>query len=425
LETPFGHGNPVIGVDFELYYRAAREKAAALHLDADALLQAHALVVSMLGDKWFEKQAKDALRDRMFHEIHPLYIWLRSSAEAGLVEVAEFATYLKAFENDPSLEDVLAHLRTREDFEPAMFELAMAYRWRRAGATVTLAPSLPGGGKADFGAVVEGINYTVEVSSSPRRMIDPVAASFAKTVLKAIRTAASDHDHIAVELVLTSIPPKVDLHGPITRATKQAIRDFKRTGERTEMTLAFGALVVRVTPDDRDDEAEGLWHIGQQLFLKEPPEDGTAYDGHTQPTLGRGCAIYVRLSKDDRDLYDHLLAKYRKEVKQLAHIEDRVILLDAGGVKADALTMNMERVNDTIGQELLADVATSAVWIATRGYSEYLRPMYRIVTMTNPNAQHPIPATFTEHMSDQEETVDIITSGDLDWKPNRRFEDPL
>lgn len=413
-------------MDFSSWYRAAQEKAAALHLDTDALLEAHALVVDMLGEKWCAKLEKEAGRDRSFHELHPLYIWLRSSAEVALVEVAELAKYLAEFRDDPAIEGLLAHLRARADIEPTVFELAMAYRWKRAGATVTLAPILPTGKTADFSAEVDNVVYTAEVSASPRRMLNLEAASFAKTALKTIRSAGSDHDHIAIELVLTSRLPNVDLHGPVVRAVREAIRNLTHGApQRNEIELPFGVVVARKIPDDRDDDAPGKWHHRQQLMLQDPGEDGSEYDAHKNATVGRGCAIYVRLPNNGTDLYDLLLGKFNYERKQLASIENRVIILDASGVKADALTLNMSRVNDTIGQALLSDDKTSAVWIATRGFSEYLRPTYRIATMSNPNAISPLSAQFGEQMSEQERHEDIITGSALDWQPTRRFEDPI
>jgi len=257
-------------------------------------------------------------------------------------------------------------------------------------------------------------------------MLNREAASFAKTILKTIRSAASDHDHIAVELALATRPTNVDIHGPVTRATREAIRVLKReNAERHELALPFGTVVARTTPTDQDDDPPGRWHHGQQLLLQEPAEDGTEYDSHKNETVGRGCAIYVRLPNDARDLYDLLLGKFNHERKQLANIENRVIILDASGVKADALKLDMNRVNDTIGEELLRDESTSAAWIATRGFSEYLRPIYHIVTMSNPSARNPLPIQFGERMAELERREDIVTGRALDWRPTRRFEDPL
>jgi hypothetical protein len=160
-------------------------------------------------------------------------------------------------------------------------------------------------------------------------------------------------------------------------------------------------------------------------MLQDPPDDGTEYDAHKQETVGRGCAIYVRLPRDGRDLYDHLLGKFNKERRQLAGIADRVVLLDASGVKSDPLTMDMDRVNDTIGQELLRDGATSGAWIASQKYSSYLRPSYHVVTMSNPSAAHPLPTAFVRRISHAEEHLDILTGKPFNWEPARHFEDPI
>lgn len=409
--------------EFDTWMRAARKYAPALHLDADALVADHSVVVSTFGEEWLERERASLTRGRAFHEMHPMYSLLRSSAEAALVEVAEIATYVREFQGDPSFSDVLDHLRTAPDFRAASLELAMAFRWKRAGADVRLRPLLPTGKRADFAAVIEGVEYVVEVSSSPKELLNSEAAGYANLIVKTLRTAKSDSAHVAVEVVIDR-RLRGDMHGAMQRAVREGLKSIG-SAERAHFELAFGTVVVRRAPAVADDHGEGRWHHSQQLLLMEPTADGSVFEGHKQRIIGRGPAVYVRVPIDDRDLYSFLLSKYRKEVRQLWAVTNRVMLLDLSGVKRDVLTMDMGRINDSLGQILLQDEQTSAVWISSRGWSEYLRPMYRAITISNPAATHPLPRSFGDLAGDLEEGVDMLTGKPYDWLPTRRFEDPL
>lgn len=409
--------------EFDTWRRAASKYAPALHLDADDLIARHNEVFTVLGKKWLLQQRAILQRGAAFHELHPLYSLLRSSAEIAIVEVAEIGEYVRTFETDAAFNDVLAHLRTTRDFRAAVFELAMAFRWSRAGAKIRLAPSLPSGRRADFSAEIEGVNYTVEVSSSPREMLNEQAAGYAKAIMKTLHSAKCERNNVAIELVIEQ-QLKGDLQGAVQRTVREGLKRISSV-DQVLLDLPFGTVLVRRTSADVDDCPNGRWHHSQQLILKEPPADGAEFEAHKERTIGRGCAVHVRLPPKERDLYDILLSKYRREITQLSGVSDRVILLDLSGVKTDVLNMDMDRVNDTLGQELLRDGKTSAAWIVSRGWSEYLRPMYRAITISNPNAVHPVPPAFGHHAGDLEEGFDMLTGKAYDWRPTRRFEDPL
>lgn len=409
--------------EFDSWMRAARRYAPVLHLDADTLVADHGIVVSSFGSAWLKRECASLARGRAFHEMHPMFSLLRSGAEVALVEVAEIATYLREFQDDPSFGDVLHHLRAARDFRSAVFELAMAFRWKRAGADIRLGPPLKTGKRADFAAVIDGVDYIVEVSASPKEMLNPEAAGYANLIAKTLRTAKAEDAHVAVEVVIDR-RLQGDMHAAVQRAVRQGLKAIVSL-ERTHYRLQFGTVVVRRAPADSDDHAGGRWHHAQQLLLMEPTAGGTEFEGHKQRIIGRGPAIYVRLPSGDRDLYSLLISKYRNEVRQLRTVTNRVVVLDLSGVKPDVLAMDMTRISDSLGQLLLEDAKTSAVWISSRGWSEYLRPMYRAITMSNPSAANPLPKAFADRAGDLEEGVDMLTGKAYDWVPERRFEDPL
>ncbi|MGA3037432.1 MAG: hypothetical protein ABSE64_08075 [Vulcanimicrobiaceae bacterium] len=324
-------------------------------MDLTELLSARDRVIRALGPNWLRTHEASLSRDRAFHELHHVFNTLRSGAEVSVVEVAELSKYLEAFEGDNELPHVLSHLRTAADYRAALFELAMAYRWEIAGASVQLAPLMQTGKRADFSAKIDDVIYTIEVSASPRDLVHPEAASFAKSIERTIKTCKLEDSAVAVELVIEK-RVSGDMQGAVQRTLREALKQFASDSKKPlEFALTFGNLKVREASRDVDDRAEGRWNVGQQLVLKQPPADDTLFGAHQEATVGRGPAIYVRLPPDGRDLYSFLLSKYRKERKQLAGTDNRVIILDASSAKSDVLKLDMQRLNESIGEELLRD----------------------------------------------------------------------
>jgi hypothetical protein len=134
----------------------AAARHAHIGIRLEKLFAARDLVRGAMGAPWFEEQERRHDRVGIAHE-HALYRQLTAPNDLALVEVTELAHYLIAFAKDPALPDVIKDLRS-EKFWAVFYELAMAYRWQDAGATVTLAPATAKG-VADFKAVIGGQEF--------------------------------------------------------------------------------------------------------------------------------------------------------------------------------------------------------------------------------------------------------------------------
>src|SRR4051812_37125145 len=128
-----------------LWEHGAYQRHSAIQIPLDKILQNHDLVRAALGDNWFQQQtARLALAHINIMDIHPLYSALTSPTDTALVEVCELGDYLKEFKDQQVIGDVINDLKS-EKYAAVMAELATAFRWKKAGASVELRPTVPGG----------------------------------------------------------------------------------------------------------------------------------------------------------------------------------------------------------------------------------------------------------------------------------------
>ncbi|MHB8703997.1 MAG: hypothetical protein ACYC8W_07670 [Candidatus Tyrphobacter sp.] len=407
-------------LDFSLFCRAARDRAAHLHLDADAIVAAHGRVSTYLGEAWLESEAARLRRGPgRLGDIHPVFTMLRGQAERNLLEITELAVYLDAFKDDPAFEDILNDVRADAKFQAVFYELAMAYRWKAAGATIRLAPVLESGRVADFAAEINGIEFIVEASIFPAADFDTESFRFFASVVTTLK-AHADGAQVAVELRITELQAG-DLHGDVQRAVKAAVkRLLSADQEQVEVDLGFGSVIVRGLRPDEDQGSPGAeWDFASHGFLKERPADGTIYDAHKGETVGRTHSIYIAVPRRQGNLYSLLTKKYEKERRQLSgESKPRVILLDVSGVKHDALEMSLDLLRDSVGSQLVKHPAVSSVWFTSRGWMDGQRFGYRAITMRNPSAKMPLPKEFSHAVSQHEVSIDILTDQKITWSPS-------
>ncbi len=123
------------------------------------------LVVAALGREFFEtpKLARDPITGERTLA-HPLLrtIGLSSDTpELGVGELLELGLYLRAFALDPSINCILANLRTAREYDSTLFHLAIAYRLHCAGCAPTLEPRTDRG-RADIQFNFEDRIYVAE-----------------------------------------------------------------------------------------------------------------------------------------------------------------------------------------------------------------------------------------------------------------------
>lgn len=392
---------------FNLWHEAATAMSSELRMPSDRLYADHAIVRCALGSSWVEREAREAAKPQArFSDVHPLYRNLGSATTGDVVVVAELALYLRAFKDDPRIASVLANLRSGTKYRPTLFELAMAYRWQRAGARVTLEPEIKHG-LADFAAEIDGITFIVECASFPTDIFDTdpnVLGQF----LSPFGSKNFDFPFsVTLELQVTEQTPG-DFFGDVLRACKDAMQRFRQELNEVSVRATFGTATMRRTSIRDVNTVE--WDPAMRLVSHEPNESGSLFRALENREVREKGWICVSMPSRRGDGYEKAREKFLEEYRQLRGVSaPRLILLDITGLTYDVLRADMGRINDGLGLDLLQRPKASALWLSTRGITDDARFQYRAFVMDNPNATTPVPASFTNRVAEMEYRLDYLT----------------
>ncbi len=392
---------------FNLWHEAAAAMSGELRLTTDRLFSDHAMVVSALGASWVEREGREAAKPQVrFSGLHPLYRSLGSATTGDVVAVPELAMYLAAFKDDQKIAAVISNLRSGAKYRPTLFEIAMAYRWQRAGARIVLEPETPHG-LADFAAKIDGTRFIVECASFPNNVFDTDPNALAQFLFPFGSKNFEFPFSVTLELRVVEQTPG-DFFGDVQRACKDALRQFRREMNQVEVTADFGTVTMRRT--STRDVNTGEWDPAVRLALYEPNESGLLLDAHKNREVGEKGWICVSMPSSRGDGYEKAREKFVEEYRQLRDASDpRVILLDITGLTYDVLRADRARLNDGVGQDLLQRPKASALWLMTRGITDDGRFQYRAFVMDNPNAITSVPEWFTKRVAENEYRIDYLT----------------
>jgi|HubBroStandDraft_4_1064222.scaffolds.fasta_scaffold00010_74 hypothetical protein len=319
---------------FEHWYHFAPQMAPQIGVPADVMVTAHDIVCSVMGTEWIERQgARIDVRARSIADVHPLFRALTGGTELSIVEVCELAAYLVAFKFDPRLGEAIISLRDPSKYAPTFTELSIAWKFRLAGAAVTLAPATVRG-TADFMAEIEGTEHVVEVSGFPNDPFQSDSMAFIGAMQVALRSGLKRSGvtrHVALEVDVVS--RAVDLRQQTHKAVVETMEAFVRAGadDPVSREYPFGSVSVRLAiAGEKPDTTH--WSAALCLQLVPPPDTGLL----TMADLQQGQDthwLYVRFPSPESDPYKRIRRKLKTEARQLSGCKDGVVLLDSGGLR--------------------------------------------------------------------------------------------
>jgi hypothetical protein len=385
---------------FSDWFASARRWAGPLGLPLLDLAVAHLFVRGMMGPEWVARNialtSNPALK---ISDSHPLFRSMHSVAPQNLVEVLEVARYLASFVDDPQRAGAVARLREAKGYLPRLFELAMAHRWKTAGALVTLEPAIPKG-LADFDATIGDTRYIVECASFPGDVVSGPSNTLMYSAMKTLSKYLVVDCRTTTEVRVDSITSG-DFDGAVRQAVRNAARGFTRTQSETVETAPFGS--VRITRTDVGSPDHADWT--SVLYLTDSSD----------PNGPGRHVVCVAMPRDGSDRYDRVVQKFKAECSQLGGVvEPRVVLLDLNGLTPDVHLTDLDRLSATLGDALLSEGKVAAVWIVSRGWSsQRARFMYHAVRMDNPSSTVLLPRLFQESLNALEASYDYLTDRDF------------
>lgn len=308
---------------FEYWLHSASRLALKFGLAPELMVKAHAFVRDRMGPEWvstFCSHAESAGLGaaRLISEAHPLALALKGATEECALDVLRVASYLCAFRSDPKIGEAIVSLRDPDKYDSTMFELALAWSMKRAGARVELFPPTPKGA-ADIAITVDSTTYPVEASRFPSDTLRDDAMSFLEAINGAL-LAALTRAGVSLTLVLEIDVDDLDHRdrAPAFVAVKDAVRTFTRgNGERAEVAFSYG----RVT-------------------LRKPPAPGERFDADDWTNAvrtNRGHMTFLRDLSDDPDPFVRLAKKLKTEAHQLSGCANGVIVIDVERLGVDMI----------------------------------------------------------------------------------------
>jgi hypothetical protein len=388
-----------------------------LSLDLDRLLGDYDLVRSALGTEWLGRQTTKEGKDRPLAHFHPLYRELRSSTNQALVTVAELSKYLQSFAADPALPGVITDLRS-DKYPSTLFELAMAHRWRLAGADVHLQPPTPSG-VADFEATISGAPFVVECSVTPDMVFQEPSFVLPSLVTDAV-AAVLGQKLFALAVKVTVFKPLAgDWQGELRQLVKEiAAAVIDRIHQKLDTHLTKETDAWRVEMEQVTDATEGFpsagWDISFRKVMR-PKTEGVAAYKLLQETEGiERVRVFLKLPRESANPDDFIAKKLKREARQLRGIPGpRVVLLDITGVTQDILQDPHEALQQRLLYEMRSTPELVCVFVMSRGFSTALRFQYRALFVPNLESIYQLPESFLGRLAKLEWTRDFLTDREL------------
>jgi hypothetical protein len=418
----------------DAWFQRAAERAPAILLPFDRISEAHALVCGAIGAPWLEEQ--DRLTGNATTNIgaaHSLYRDLNATTDTSIAAVCELAHYLRAFQADPALPSVLTDLRSPK-FDPVFLELAFAYRWQDAGADVHLRPATPKG-EADFDAVIDGLPFTVEVSSFPHDYFGGVQFRITSVIADTVKSAIDEATPVAVRV--TILDPSGNLEATVRQAVKDAARTFNAS-DANEGRIEIASCSVLISTLSDTDPRPHLDEFGRPVFddvsewdvilravQQELPVGTPLYQAAKGREVREDARIYVRFPGDPRDRYARIGKKLKKEVQQLKGIRTpRVVILDVSDPTfGDVFDLEQAALRGPIERVLESTPELACVFVMMRRWTTAFRYKYYGLFIDNPHSVYRLPQKFMDRMTMREWQWDFL--GARAYPETHSYEDAL
>lgn len=405
-------------MDFSTWRDGVQTCSSDIRVAPEVAFRAHDMVCGAMGSAWLSEQvARGEKPSRGLEDVHPLYRSLTSATQEAVLTVCETAAYLSAFRDDPGITKIINTLRVPDKFDPTLFELAMALRFRLAGASIRLEPLTPHG-VADFDARIGGSRFLIEVSSFPLDMLrnEDMAFLFAmqraqKRGLKRsprlpfyIATEVHVHEKAAGNVqqeAYTAVSTQVQKYSRIASAGSGPLKQ----------TYSFGTVTVRRAAQRHEELAlRGNWAVSSCLTLQRVPDIGTLHGAQQLSQNKRDTHwLHMRVDRSPQQPYRRISQKLKDESRQLRNITDYGIII----LSVDGLQQGVFRTDDLQLQHVLAEFArnhssVSDVWLLTRVWSDGRR-VFRGATVRLTGRAVGVPETFADRVVHLDDDLDIIS----------------
>jgi hypothetical protein len=300
-------------------------------------------------------------------------------------------------------------------FLPTLFELAMAYRWKDAGALVTLEPATARG-YADFAATIEATRFIIEVSRFEDDFISgpqfKVPHGIAETAL-----ANTRDDHLFVLKIRGSGAVSRQAETLIRAQVKATCKAFNRCVEsgRTHYVSESDLCTIEIEAltADSEDNPFAFDDFGRIVSLREHEWNGfMRLPGAAGDERAR---IFISFAPDERSVLGEIVAKAEKEARQLSGTEGpSVVMLDVTSFAEDIEQLNLGTAVEDFEHILRNHRRLTSLWFFTRQWTTAYRFKYRFTFLESPYSSDHVPSTFVTRFIEREWRWDFLGASEYD-----------
>jgi hypothetical protein len=392
----------------------ALDRHVSLGLDYRKMIGWYDAVMEHVRESWLADQArKKSMKVHTLADAHPLYRFLHEGSDIALIHICELGQYIQAFESDPAMPETVKDLISPK-FQSTLFELAMAYRWQRAGGKVTLHAPAAGKRVADFGIVLNEVPFLVEASNISTELFDQLSFRAPLLIQRAALPALREGSVLLVKFVFRSVPSgtwEQKIRTSVTECCSELDR-LRNSGKPLRVSKENDEHSIEVEQLPSPDRSDPLFlrMAGAELDFQDRKDWDACFNHLTgaQPRELR-LRILIRFPPGPPNSAPGILKKLHRETRQLRGVRAaRIVLLDISGVEADALRLNAEALRQGLIQELSGIPELASVWLVSRGWSTERRYQYRGQFIANPESSFQLPVSFLQNFVRNEWCCDFL-----------------
>lgn len=365
--------------DRKRWIEEAVEAGRIIGLEDAVIRTAFCTVFNAFGDEWLRKELPkcDPKRYGGILAGHPLIHKLRMGQPPQVSEVVELALYLTEFFEEPHFSEIVQRMKDTTHFDNAVFELAVAYRFKKVGCRCVFQPATRGGiadlhvEHGDHAWVVECSRQNPSEERSKRDALRNVLAQAVADELSRRKAA------VAVRLVIRPGATHQHVKG-IARKVGQLAREVEqRPWNKYEHDHPLWHSEVKTMceaedpiPSGPDDPCAGEWDvIAQSTRVPQDYVDRFPKDPkHPLPGKPRH-RVYLRIEGETRDTVRALISKVEKKLRQTSDVltaPPRLIIIEVLG---EPRKLDWPRLQAEIGKMFASRTRFAGVSFWDRGYA--------------------------------------------------------
>ncbi len=154
-----------VGDPLAYWTQSSLEAAERLEIDSGLVRDTVPILQNALGKDWIESELKKKFQDMWvsLRDRHPLIHCFLIPGETYIIEPVELAFYLRELAKTPGIEKVIPNLKSAQNYESALLQLAFCYRVKIAGAQeIVLEPEAANDRVGDLAFSLNGQKYLAE-----------------------------------------------------------------------------------------------------------------------------------------------------------------------------------------------------------------------------------------------------------------------